>query len=144
MTEPNYVWLLLTLISRLKIRKEESGRPQAVVLSFLRATHDGRRASAKVKFCKFLQAGRSARLSNRAMFKIILILIPWQTLSSSTESSNWYVTCFLPLITQNELTHDNLSNQDIHRIPKQRLYFRVRNREFSTTTSTSSRTAKKQ
>lgn len=77
MTEPNYGWLLLTLISRLEIRKKESGRPQAVDLSFLRATRRGRRESAKVKFCKFLQAGRSARLSNRAMFKIILILIPW-------------------------------------------------------------------
>ena len=77
MTEPNYGWLLLTLISRLEIRKKESGRPQAVDLSFLRATRRGRRESAKVKFCKFLQGGRSARLSNRAMFKIILILIPW-------------------------------------------------------------------
>ena len=76
MTEPNYGWLLLTLISRLEIRKKESGRTQAVDLSFLRATRGGRRESAKVKFCKFLQAGRSARLSNRAMFKIILILIP--------------------------------------------------------------------
>lgn len=77
MTEPNYGWLLLTLISRLEIRKKESGRTQAVDLSFLRATRGGRRERAKVKFCKFLQAGRSARLSNRAMFKIILILIPW-------------------------------------------------------------------
>lgn len=77
MTEPNYGWLLLTLISRLKIRKKRVvDRKQSTFLSSEpRAVAEER--AQKVKFCKFLQAGRSARLSNRAMFKIILILIPW-------------------------------------------------------------------
>ena len=57
----------LTLIFTLEIHKKESDRPQAVVLSFLRATHGGRRASAKVKVCKLTFRPRSSQLRSSVL-----------------------------------------------------------------------------
>ena len=57
----------LTLIFTLEIHKKESDRPQAVVLSFLRATHGSRRASAKVKVCKLTFRPRSSQLRSSVL-----------------------------------------------------------------------------
>ena len=81
MTEPNYGWLLLTLISRLEIRKKESGRPQAVDLSFLRATRGGRRESAKSKILQIspgrtlCKALKQSNVQNHSYFDSVINFI---------------------------------------------------------------------
>ena len=60
------LWMAAFDIST-EIRKKESDGPQVVVLSFLRATHGGRRASAKVKVCKLTFRPRSSRLCSSVL-----------------------------------------------------------------------------